>query len=400
MDLLQFEGDDMRQILETVKQELGSDAVIISTKRVEAGWPFSRSRMEVTAVRGSDPGPRGGGHSGSSPTEPSEGVRRIRGNGYAGPSLSTEVDDDRRLIGTVSPSSEERKLGLRGAHGSESHRRSSTTFGVPPERTQSAADRERVLVRLLERADVEERMAAFLASRAAEETHGTETERLERVVADTLGELRWVANKRVMALAGPTGAGKTTTIAKIAATAALVHDQKVGLITLDTFRIGAVDQLRQYADLIGVPLHVARTERELLAAVERLKSVDLILIDTAGRSPGDRDQVSQLSISLEAVGAEIHLVIPASTRQLELSEISRRYAPLAPKACVFTKLDESVSLGTLLNVRGRPISFVTFGQRVPEDFAPFEPARYARELVRSIRPARPASIGGEEIVRC
>ena len=123
---------------------------------------------------------------------------------------------------------------------------------------------------------------------------------------------------RVVALVGPTGVGKTTTIAKLAANFRLRENRKVGLITVDTYRIAAVEQLRTYADIIDLPMEVVRTPREMREAVARMRSLDLVLMDTAGRSPRDEVNIQELkSILAEAKPAEVHLVLSASAGRKE-----------------------------------------------------------------------------------
>lgn len=125
---------------------------------------------------------------------------------------------------------------------------------------------------------------------------------------------------RVLAFVGPTGVGKTTTIAKLAATLTLREKQRVGLVTIDTYRIAAVDQLRTYADIIGVPLIVAQTPSDVRDACERLSSCDVIIIDTAGRAPQDTGKIEELGAMLDAAQPdEIHLVLSATASQSALS---------------------------------------------------------------------------------
>ena len=158
------------------------------------------------------------------------------------------------------------------------------------------------------------------------------------------------------------------------------------MVTTDTYRVGAVDQLAHFTNLIGVPLDVAPDGPAFERALAARKGSDLILVDTAGRNPDDRAQIQWLSGFFSTHHAvQVHLVIAAATRQLELRNILRRYLALEPSRLVFTKMDEAAALGALLNARVRselPISHVTFGQRVPEDIALADPARLAQELVR------------------
>ena len=176
---------------------------------------------------------------------------------------------------------------------------------------------------------------------------------------------------RVCALVGPTGVGKTTTIAKLAAFAKLELKQKVALITLDTFRMAAVDQLHQYAEILQVPLHVALTVEDLRSALRFYQDRALVLIDTPGHSPKDATMQGQLRRLLDELPeVETHLVLSATTKPRDLADIAMRFEPLKPSRIIFTKLDETSTYGPLLStlVRvKRPLSYLGTGQEVPQD---------------------------------
>jgi flagellar biosynthesis protein FlhF len=176
---------------------------------------------------------------------------------------------------------------------------------------------------------------------------------------------------RVVIFSGPTGAGKTTSIAKLAARLALRGKKKVVLMSLDGYRIGAVDQLRSYASLIGVPFRFVNDVSMLPAAVAEQDQKDFVLIDTAGRSPRDAASVEELVRVAEAVpGIERHLVLSATSKASDLDQIVERYERCRIDRLLFTKLDETSTLGPILNElvhAQKPISYYTDGQRVPED---------------------------------
>src|SRR5690606_10812892 len=146
------------------------------------------------------------------------------------------------------------------------------------------------------------------------------------------------------ALVGPTGVGKTTTVAKLAANYVLASSKRVGLIASDTYRIGAVQQLQEYADLIGIPCEVARDEESLLEAAERMRSLDLVLIDTVGRSQRDTDQIEALRRLLRVLPeCECHLVLSATTRLPDLEDIIDRFSCPAPATVIVTKMHETTN---------------------------------------------------------
>ncbi|MEQ8791412.1 MAG: flagellar biosynthesis protein FlhF [Pirellulaceae bacterium] len=189
---------------------------------------------------------------------------------------------------------------------------------------------------------------------------------------------------KVAALVGPTGVGKTTTIAKLAANYRLRERQRVGLITVDTYRIAAVDQLRTYAEIIDLPMEVVSTPREMRRAVDRLSNLDLILLDTAGRSPKDDVRIQELkSMLAEARADEVHLVLSAVAGENALQRTAEKFQQVGVTALMLTKLDEATGLGALLPLmRGSrlPLSYVTNGQNVPDDIA----AADRRELARVV----------------
>ncbi len=178
--------------------------------------------------------------------------------------------------------------------------------------------------------------------------------------------------KRIVFFVGPTGVGKTTSIAKLAARLALKQRKRIVLITLDGYRVGAVEQLRAYAGLMGVPFRFVQRSSELSQVINQYSQRDYILIDTIGHSPRNLQSLQELGRSLVTCGdVEGHLVVSATTKPFDIPEIITRFDCCAPDHLLFTKLDETRSLGLILNelVRtGRPLRYYSDGQCVPEDF--------------------------------
>jgi flagellar biosynthesis protein FlhF len=189
----------------------------------------------------------------------------------------------------------------------------------------------------------------------------------------------------LVALVGPTGVGKTTTIAKLAANFRLREKRRVGLITVDTYRIAAVEQLRTYADIIDLPMKVVSTPREMREAVKSMSDLDLVLLDTAGRSPKDEVKIQELRSFLAEAGAhEVHLVLSSVAGASTLERTAERFATVGTTALILTKLDEATGLGNVLPlVRSSklPLSYLTNGQNVPDDIAPAHPGRLARIML-------------------
>ena len=186
---------------------------------------------------------------------------------------------------------------------------------------------------------------------------------------------------------GPTGVGKTTTIAKIASMLKMNKKKKIALLTADTYRIAAVEQLTTYANILDIPLHVVYSPEEVKEAKEKLKDYDIVLVDTAGRSYKNREQRDDLERLLNSVPEkerEVFLVLSATTKYYDLLKITDSYLQIVDYALIFTKLDETNCIGNLLNIRmktGAPLSYATFGQNVPDDISAIDPQNIAKQLL-------------------
>jgi flagellar biosynthesis protein FlhF len=195
------------------------------------------------------------------------------------------------------------------------------------------------------------------------------------------------AGPHVVALVGATGVGKTTTIAKLAANLMLRDGRRVGLITNDTYRIAAVEQLKRYADIIGAPLAVVSGPDELGPALRNMRDFEYVLVDTAGRSPSDTLKIGELRNLLGAAGPdEVHLVLSATSSEGCIEQAISRFGAAPIDKLIFTKLDETAQLGILVNVASRvrkPLSYVTTGQDVPDDIEVARGKRLARLILGS-----------------
>lgn len=242
-------------------------------------------------------------------------------------------------------------------------------------------------------ADVGEDLARELVERVRAEAPREELAnailmraRLLRMVEEQIqvaGPIRVTpGRRRLVALVGQTGVGKTTTIAKLAANFRLREKRKVGLITVDTYRIAAVEQLRTYADIIDLPMQVVSTPREMRQAVDRMADLDLVLLDTAGRSPKDDVKIQELKAFLSEAGAdEVHLVLSSVASAATLRRAAEQFSTVGTTALLLTKLDEAAGLGNLLPLLKTcklPLSYLTDGQVVPDDIAPADRRRLAR----------------------
>lgn len=194
-------------------------------------------------------------------------------------------------------------------------------------------------------------------------------------------------NARFVFFIGPTGVGKTTTIAKIASSLVMEKKKKVAFVTSDTYRIAAVEQLRTYANILDVPMLVVYDADEMKRVREELKEYDVVLVDTAGRSHKNREQrddIERLILSVPEEEREIYLVLSVTTKYRDLLKIAETYSQISDYRLVFTKLDETASLGNILNIRmatGACLSYATFGQNVPDDISRTDAQLIAKQLL-------------------
>ena len=360
MQLKTFQAPDIRTALAAVKLELGPEALVVATRTIPGGL-LSAPKVEVTAAL-EEARP-------ASPEAPSA---------VSGPAP------------TVVPLTQAARIQGEKKYGGEARRRDThTRTAGMSEDAQKAA--RRVTTSLCD-ADVEpdiaERLGLLVARRAPDLEEATLQASLSAHLTERLADVRdpSFGGHAVVAVVGPTGCGKTTSIAKLAAHAALVRRKRVALISVDTFRVGALEQLRAYADLMQVPLTVARDPASFGKALRAHADVDLVLVDTAGRGPHDAEQVPALAAMFEGQAVRTCLCLAATTRRYEIRRILERYKPLTPRAALLTKLDESTVGGAVLNVAmggGLPLSWITFGQRVPEDIARADARQLADWVVKN-----------------
>jgi flagellar biosynthesis protein FlhF len=350
-----FRARDARSALSAVKAAFGIDAVILETKQVSGGL-FGKPQIEVTAA--------------SSSPEPARSAPKVDR------AVESDVAALRRVMEDV-----RRTL----------HQRGRDDGGKGLERgldSELTADARRAFRHLLDWG-LEESLARRLLDDAQAGGAERASEILQAAGAGlgrqlTAAPAPWTAEgRRTIALVGPTGVGKTTAVAKIAARALLETQFKVGLITVDTYRVGASDQLSRYGKIMGVPTYVARDRAGLADAVERTRDADLVIIDTAGRSD-DASIEAQIDLIRTAPNVQLHLVMSLATGSREMAAVARRYKPFSPERCIFTKLDESEAPAGALAATAlvaRPVSCLCDGQRVPEDIHPVTDEQLLARLV-------------------
>jgi flagellar biosynthesis protein FlhF len=415
VQIKRFEAENITQALKAVKAELGTEAVILETRRlggkgrsgVQVTAAFEApaaapARAPLAALPAEGPAPAGGRQV-DPPWAKQARPRRAAG----GPSAGARADAAgpnpaptlAQLQSVLSPLREEITAigaGLEALRGpghpelasvSQELARLRTLVSdlVVDRRAGALAEGPRATYHALTARGLPKDLAADLANALPDGDPDRLAEALAARIPVTGPLLAGGAPRRVL-LAGPTGVGKTTTIAKLAAYHAVTEKRRVALITLDTYRIGAVEQFATYARIIGVPSAVASDRAELDARLAEMADADLVLIDTAGRSPKDEAHVEGLA-RIRPPGVEVQLVLPATRPVADHRAILEAYAPLEPAAVVMTKLDEAEALGAALQTAltaGTPLSYVTDGQRVPEDLHLASARRLAARLLDGI----------------
>lgn len=363
MKMKKYTAATMPEAMIQIRRELGKDAVILRTKELTSGGflgLFKKKRIEVIAAldqqdaKSNSPIERKPAISKAMPLETKE-------TNNAETDLAAEMAAlKKELTSALSNQTRHYALPLQGLYDRLLHNE------VHPQIASG------LMERLLEDAaskDVEQVLLDTLVKR------------FEKVQRPAQFE------KKFIHLVGPTGVGKTTTIAKLAAKSALVDKKRVAFITTDTYRIAAIDQLRTYAKILEVPLEVAYSLEDYQAAREKLADYDLVFIDTAGRNFKDSAYVKELERTLDLQhDAETYLTLSITTRASDLSEIYDQFAHLPIKQFIFTKLDEASRYGGILNLIQQAhigVAYLTHGQDVPDDIIAPSASHLARRVMEA-----------------
>lgn len=343
MKVKRYVVDSMPDAVSRIRHDLGERAVILDSKPIKQGglWGlFGKRRLEVIAAADREPPKK---REDPAPRQEADALRR-------------EVQSIKRMMEKwVSTQDSEGgqfaavETALRKQHVADDVIRSIMTSVRP--------DIEKL-------PDVDEQI---IQSAVAEEI----SRRFSRIVEPS----RMPGDEEIIYFVGPTGVGKTTTIAKIAATHVLEHNLRVGLIAADTYRIAAVEQLKTYANILNVPLQVVHSPQEMEEARRQLADCDIVLVDTAGRNYRRKMNVSELFTYVQGDKAAVHLVLSFVMRDEEVEAVLRNIAGLPVTHVLLTKADEALSYGMSLNLACRTdykLSFLTTGQTVPDDILPAE----------------------------
>ena len=375
--------NNMNEAMTRIRYELGKDAVIISQRKIRKPGIkglFSPKLIEVTAAVENEINEQEENVKNSI-----EAIKKVvqRENAIKDFPKKTEVESSKVFTGAshtkersyVNPSnvekdSEDSRYLLNEMKEMKTMLSELTNVNKPEQNHKSDIEK------ILEDNDVDTENIEEIIKKIKDTqivTNGTDTNEgdiLKIVLKDMIPVAKPKLQGRIV-LVGPTGVGKTTTLAKLAGKLALTQKTKVGLITVDTYRIGAVEQLKTYADIMNIPFKVVYNMNDMDNAIESMKECEVILIDTTGRNSKNDMQMSELRTFVEKADTKnIHLVLSATTKNKDIKYIIEGYRILNYNSIIVTKLDETSTYGSILNIlqiAKKPLSFVATGQNVPDD---------------------------------
>ncbi|MGR3309672.1 MAG: flagellar biosynthesis protein FlhF [Candidatus Brocadiales bacterium] len=399
MKIKSFSAPTLQEALQKVRKELGPSALILETRKYTGDGikgPLGKEMTEIIAAAPSE-------ISGTTPISPSTnmGVKEDKDEAAQTnpPSLSLEKGGLGRLPNNDSDKGDEvlrnTEPSLKKLHTDLLNVRNSLQKVVCTQ-TDGWPDAIREFYVNLRAQDVDDTLSRMLLDNVTKELQEKEQKnpdiikqclkaKIAEVIPAQKSSVKDAKTQEVISFIGPTGVGKTTTIAKLAAKRSVNAGEEVALITVDTYRIGGADQLKTYGDIMGVPVRVVFTPQELRNAVSQFANAAIIFIDTAGRSQFNATRIRALKGILQAVPqAETHLVVSATTRYSDALEIFNRFGVIPLHRLVFTKIDETRTYGMLLNLAvstALPQSYLTNGQEVPDDIEKASPDCIARLIV-------------------
>ncbi|QUH20819.1 flagellar biosynthesis protein FlhF [Alkaliphilus sp. B6464] len=360
MKVKKFYGVDNHDVITKVKSELGSNAVILHQRKVKPKGIFGflkKSVVEVVAAIEENEIATTMTNITNMAKAQEINLRERATLKSKDKELQMEINDIKSMLGTVV--NQMQSINLSKATDDLNSKKNSYIYNVLRENEID----EELINELLNNCDID-----------INDLEMKDKETIKKILAQIIPTTinnNIDFNSKVIFFVGPTGVGKTTTIAKIAANYNLEKGLNVGLISADTYRIAAVEQLKVYSDILNIPLEVIYSPKEIHAALDRLSNSDIIMIDTAGRSHKNSEHVDELALLLNEVkNKSVYLVISSTTKNSDLKDILKTYSFIDGYKIIFTKLDEVSTYGPILNIAMREpeyISYVTTGQSVPDD---------------------------------
>ncbi|MBN1593857.1 MAG: flagellar biosynthesis protein FlhF [Candidatus Coatesbacteria bacterium] len=402
MRVKRYEAENMATALRIIRDDMGPNAFVLSTRRIKRKDKYGQLKTFVEVSAASDVVQVTGAPDDVSAAHKGSEARELA-------SLQEQVDRLKRELAGLKR--EQPTKEIKGIQQDLLEIKELVEFATDQWAEESIKEHGPILgalFRRLKNADIDQRIAARLIAITAKELSGSskvdEKESL-KVLFDvmkrqmlTSGPISLLeSGPKTVVVIGPTGVGKTTTLAKIAAQYTMLKKKKVGLLTIDTFRIGAVEQLKTYANILELPLRVADTPEQMRQYVADFSDMDLVLIDTGGSSQKDRTKMTEL---LNFVGGrndmyyEVHLLLSGASKNRDLVEITREFGRVPTDYVIFTKLDECNSFGGIFNEvvwTQKPVSYLTTGQNVPDDIELAEPGRIVEFVLTNSFRKRAAS---------
>ena len=411
MIIKKFLAGTETEAIEMAKRELGSNAIVMNIKKVHPrGFArfFIKTKVEVTAALDENV-VYDTENKNSAADEKKDGVALELSAPKFVPDIVAVEDEDKNvatieekldslqkmLEKQMSDKLQEEKINpVEEVTDSEPDPKEIQAEKESKEVSKAKACKELILKQMIQN-EVEESIAEMLMDRSLPEDAA-----LDQILAAIYQKIilmagqPYVLDKEVgegetkyVFFLGSTGVGKTTTIAKIASRMKLNRKKNIALVTADTFRIAAVEQLKTYANILGVPLKVVYSPEDLGEMREELDQYDICFIDTAGCSHKNREQMENMKKLMEQIPIsrrEVYLVLNAGAKYSDLKDIADVYSDITDYSLIFTKLDETSSAGVMLNMRtytDRPLSYVTWGQNVPDDIGKVDAQKIAKKLL-------------------
>lgn len=395
MKIKKFVAPTLKEATEIMKRELGEEAIILGTRRIKQPGIFGFLKPELIEIVGAVEDEKIFKHKSNGEDIPGNTVdllKKMSKDIEARRKNSSEEIDaepfEKYDYSEIKSEIEEVKQALNQI---TEHLKYKSSIQYP-------AALRKAFVNLIEK-EVEEGLANKIARAVLTNLSGDELrneKRVEEEIIKIISELvkfskpvKPVRRKTfVLAFVGPTGVGKTTTVAKLAAIYRLFENAKVALISADTYRIAAIEQLQTFANIANIPMDVAYTSEDMARLVRKHQDKDIILIDTVGRNQRQSEHIFELAEFIKSADPdEVHLVLSATSSYKNMIDVYNRFKVLVPNRLLFSKVDEAICLGYILNMAYKtklPLSYITTGQNVPDDIAVAEPKVIANLIYKEV----------------